>query len=307
MLHSYQELLDSLLNHLQTLRAKGDRFIIVDQENWAGLRATGATRGSRRLPAAKPRQADSRATASQIISAPAEPSPSSKSQASHERSLGAIPEPAPPPLTANAKVIAMAELRARALGCSKCAHLAASRQHVVFGTGNIDSALMFVGEAPGADEDVAGEPFVGRAGQLLTRIIETMGLTRAGVYIGNIVKCRPDTPGQAFGNRKPTNEEMSACIPFLEEQINIIQPKVLIALGRTALEGLIGGSAPISTMRGRWQSYRGIPLMPTYHPSYVMRTQTLEIKREIWMDMLEVMRRVGLPISEKQLGFFLKA
>lgn len=200
----------------------------------------------------------------------------------------------------------MQALRERALVCSKCAHLASSRQSVVFGTGDINSPIMFVGEAPGAEEDQAGEPFVGKAGQLLTRIIETMGMTRSSVYIANILKCRPDTPGQAYGNRKPTPEEMSACVPFLHEQIDIIRPKVLIALGATAVEGLLGGPVFITQLRGRWKTYRGTPLMPTYHPSYVLRTQALGVKREIWEDMLQVMNKVGLPISEKQRGFFLK-
>src|SRR5438876_10327867 len=117
-------------------------------------------------------------------------------------------------------------VQARVCGCMKCPHLASSRTQTVFGVGNPDADVMFIGEAPGADEDAQGEPFVGRAGQLLTRIIETMGLTRDSVYIANILKCRPDTPGQSFGNRKPTAEEMQTCIPFLPEQIDLIQPKV---------------------------------------------------------------------------------
>ncbi len=165
---------------------------------------------------------------------------------------------------------------------------------------------MFIGEAPGADEDQAGEPFVGMAGKLLTRIIETMGLSRSSVYIANILKCRPDTPGQSSGNRKPTPEEMSACVPFLHQQIDIIRPKVLVALGSTAVEGLLGGAIFITKLRGHWQTYRGTPLMPTYHPSYVLRKQTLDIKREVWEDMLQVMDKAELPISEKQRGFFLK-
>jgi DNA polymerase len=171
--------------------------------------------------------------------------------------------------------------------------------------GDINAALMFVGEAPGADEDVQGEPFVGAAGQLLTRIIQTMGLSRETVYIGNILKCRPDTPGQSSGNRKPTPEEMKTCIPYLHEQIDLIQPKVLVGLGATAIEGLIGKTG-ITRLRGQWHTYRGIPLMPTFHPSYLLRNQALSEKRKVWEDMLQVMERLGLPISEKQRGYFLK-
>jgi uracil-DNA glycosylase family 4 len=165
---------------------------------------------------------------------------------------------------------------------------------------------MFVGEAPGADEDEQGEPFVGKAGQLLTKIIETMGLKRESVYIANILKCRPDTPGQSAGNRKPRPEEMETCIPYLHEQIDLIRPKVLVALGGTAIEGLLGKNAGIMRLRGQWHTYRGIPLMPTFHPAYVLRNQALSEKRKVWEDMLQVMERLGLAISEKQRGFFTK-
>jgi uracil-DNA glycosylase family 4 len=138
------------------------------------------------------------------------------------------------------KSAAFAELQKRALACVKCPHLASSRKNVVFGVGSIDAQLMFVGEAPGADEDEQGEPFVGRAGQLLTKIIQATGLSRADVYIANILKCRPDTPGQSAGNRKPTPDEMATCIPYLHEQIDLIRPKVIVALGATAVEGLLG-------------------------------------------------------------------
>ncbi len=210
------------------------------------------------------------------------------------------------PLSPEAKAQAFAELRHRVIACVKCAHLAASRRNVVFGVGDINAQLMFVGEAPGADEDEQGEPFVGKAGQLLTRIIQTMGLSRQRVYIANILKCRPDTPGQASGNRKPTAEEMQTCIPFLHEQIDLIHPKVLVALGATAVEGLLGKTMGITRLRGHWHIYRGIPLMPTYHPAFLLRNQGLSTKREVWEDMLQVMDKLQMPISEKQRNFFLK-
>jgi DNA polymerase len=166
---------------------------------------------------------------------------------------------------------------------------------------------MFVGEAPGADEDRQGEPFVGRAGQLLTKIIETMGLSRDRVYIGNVLKCRPDTPGQRSGNRKPTADEMKTCLPYLLEQIDIIRPKVLVALGATAVEGLFGRAMPITRIRGRWHEFHGIPVMPSYHPAYLLRNQSLTEKRKVWEDMLQVMERLDMPISPKQRNYFLKA
>jgi len=211
------------------------------------------------------------------------------------------------PLSPEAKAAAFADLRQRALACVKCPHLASSRKNVAFGVGSIDAELMFVGEAPGADEDEQGEPFVGKAGQLLTKIIQTMGLTREGVYIGNILKCRPDTPGQSAGNRKPTAEEMQTCMPFLHEQIDLIRPRVIVALGATAVEGLLGKTVGITRLRGNWRTYRGTPLMPTYHPAYLLRNQALAEKRKVWEDMLQVMEKLGMPISAKQRNYFLKA
>jgi len=164
---------------------------------------------------------------------------------------------------------------------------------------------MFVGEAPGADEDAQGEPFVGRAGELLTKIIQTMGFRREEVYIANILKCRPDTPGQTAGNRKPTADEMRTCVPYLIEQIDLIRPRVLVALGATAVEGLLGRAVSITKLRGQWQSWRGIPLMPTYHPAYLLRNQALSEKRKVWEDMLAVLERLGRPISPRQRGYFL--
>ena len=147
---------------------------------------------------------------------------------------------------------------------------------------------------------------MGKAGELLTKIIQATGLKRSDVYIANILKCRPDTPGQAYGNRKPTPEEMQTCIPYLHEQIDLVQPKVLVALGGVAVEGLLNKSG-IMKLRGHWQTYRGIPLMPTYHPAYLLRNQSLATKREVWEDMLAVMERLQMPISEKQRNYFLKA
>jgi DNA polymerase len=210
-------------------------------------------------------------------------------------------------MDATTKAAAFAELRENALACVNCPHLVASRKTVVFGVGNPDARLMFVGEAPGADEDEQGEPFVGKAGQLLTRIIETMGLSREQVYIANILKCRPDTPGQSAGNRKPTPAEMQTCIPWLHQQIDLIRPRVLVALGATAVEGLLGKTIGITRLRGNWQTYRGIPLMPTYHPAYLLRNQSMSEKRKVWEDMLAAMEKLQMPISDKQRGFFLRS
>ena len=199
----------------------------------------------------------------------------------------------------------LAELREQALACVQCPNLVASRKQVVFGVGNETADLMFVGEAPGADEDAQGEPFVGKAGQLLTKIIQTMGLSRDEVYIANILKCRPDTPRQRSGNRPPTVEEMNTCSPWLHRQIDLIEPRIIVALGKTAVEGLLEQQVAITRFRGTWQTYRGIPLMPTFHPAYLLHQQSLTSKRKLWEDMLAVMEKLNLSISENQRGFFL--
>jgi uracil-DNA glycosylase family 4 len=307
----YDELLEATIQHLQELKGRGVRFISVSPQTvsalasskvqrpgFSGQKPAGAVQeaqvGERKPQFARPVQKSAPAPIAEQPSAPLE--------LPGER----IATSAAPALSAEAKAAAFADLRQRAMACVKCAHLASSRKNVVFGEGDMNAQLMFVGEAPGADEDIQGEPFVGKAGQLLTKIIETMGLSRDSVYIANILKCRPDTPGQAFGNRKPTPEEMQTCIPFLHEQIDLIRPKVLVALGGTAVEGLLGKSVGIMKLRGVWQTYRGIPLMPTYHPAYVLRNQALSEKRKVWEDMLMVMEKIGMPISDKQRKFFSK-
>ena len=203
------------------------------------------------------------------------------------------------------KIDKLAAVQARVSVCTKCPNLASSRTQTVFGVGNPDADIMFVGEAPGADEDAQGEPFVGRAGQLLTKIIKAMGFTRAEVYIANILKCRPDVPAGSFGNRAPTPREMQTCRPYLMEQIDIIKPKVIVALGAVAVEGLLGTRAPMRELRGRWDSFNGTPLMVTYHPAYLLRNQSPSEKRKVWEDMMQVLERLEKPISEKQRNYFL--
>ncbi len=189
---------------------------------------------------------------------------------------------------------ALARLERDVIGdCRRC-RLCEKRRHVVFGVGDPEARLMFVGEGPGADEDRLGEPFVGRAGQLLDRILAAMGLDRrgGGVYIANVVKCRPP------GNRDPQPDEQAACLPFLAAQVAIVRPEAIVALGRVALLALTGGGVTsLGRVRGRWLDWNGIPLMPTYHPAYLLRTPSG--KRAVWDDMQKVMARLGL---EKPAG-----
>lgn len=197
-------------------------------------------------------------------------------------------------------------LREKILSCPVCnAHVKPGKK-VVFGVGNINADIFFCGEAPGADEEVQGEPFVGKAGQLLTKIIQAMGLERKDVYIGNIMNWRPEMP-TSFGNRPPTQQEMNFCLPYLKAQLAIVKPKVIIALGATAVNGLLGPDPKrrMGDVRGKWNQFEGIPLMITFHPSYLLRNQTNESKRTVWVDMLQVMEKIRMTISEKQKGFFL--
>jgi uracil-DNA glycosylase len=278
----HSQLLGATIQYLEGLKARGVRLVNVSVE--------ALTCG---VPAA-----------AGDVSKPSELSPRLKPEL-HANDL-AQPQPPALALHGEAKLQAFADLQARVMGCVKCPNLVNSRQNVVFGVGNPDAELMFVGEAPGADEDRQGEPFVGAAGQLLTKMIQAMGLTRDSVYIANILKCRPDTPGQAYGNRKPTLEEMQTCIPWLHQQIDLIRPKVLVGLGATAIEGLLGKTMGITRLRGNWHTYRSIPLMPTYHPAFLLRNQAISEKRRVWEDLLQVMEKLALPISEKQRGYFLK-
>jgi len=209
-----------------------------------------------------------------------------------------------PGKTVPGKSLLLELIRVRVAGCIKCPHLAATRTQTVFGIGNPNAELMFIGEAPGADEDARGEPFVGRAGQLLTRIIETMGFKREEVYIANVLKCRPDMPRGSSGNRPPTPVEMQTCLPYLTEQIEIIKPRVLVALGATAVEGLLGTRGVMRELRGKWHSHQDTPLMITYHPSYLLRNQAPSEKRKVWEDMLQVLERIDRPITEKQRNYF---
>lgn len=181
------------------------------------------------------------------------------------------------------------------------------RQTMVFAVGNPYAEIMFVGEAPGAEEERQREPFVGPAGQLLTKIIATMGMKRQDVYISNICKFRPSIENQGSSNRKPTAEEMRVCLPFVLAEIEIIRPKVLIALGATAAEGL-GIPGSVSRNRGRLHSIKDIPVVVTYHPSYLLRQEQegrgYEAKRQSWEDILLAMETAGMPITDKQRGYF---
>ena len=192
---------------------------------------------------------------------------------------------APAEETSLATVNTLAELRAEIGDCQRC-RLCEKRNTIVFGVGNPDAEIMFIGEGPGYEEDKQGEPFVGRAGQLLTQIItKGMQMQRSEVYIANVVKCRPPE------NRNPEPDEIAACEPFLAKQLALIRPKVIIALGKFAAQTLLKDTTPITRLRGKWQSYHGIKLMPTLHPAYLLRNP--KDKRLVWEDIKAVLRETG--------------
>ena len=242
----------------------------------------------------------------QLVSAPALSEPPASLAPPEPRQVVEVTAPTVPQLTSLRKidetealqVLTQAErteklavLQQSIVGCTRC-RLHQKRTQTVFARGTGSSGLCFIGEGPGADEDAQGFPFVGKAGQLLDKMIVAMGLSRDEVYVCNIVKCRPPD------NRKPAPDEMAACQPYLERQLELLRPEVMVALGATAVEGLLGITEGITRMRGKWKLYRGsIPVMPTFHPAYLLRNPSA--KHPVWDDMCEVLKQMGRPLPER--------
>jgi uracil-DNA glycosylase len=180
-------------------------------------------------------------------------------------------------------------------GCTRC-RLCQTRTRTVFGEGDADAQVFFIGEGPGENEDQSGRPFVGRAGTKLSEMIASMGLSREQVFIANIVKCRPPE------NREPAPDEVATCSPYLVRQLEIIRPRVIVTLGRPAAQYMLGQKISISKMRGHWQSWRGIRLMPTFHPAYILRNYTVETRAAVWSDLKQVMAELGLPKAKRALS-----
>ncbi len=258
---------DAALDELRFLT----RALRAHLEWQASTGATGLERGV--LAESLPPAAVAAISARPVVAAP-EPSPT----------LASVSALAQSPAPADAAV-RLEVLRESVRGCTKCG-LSQHRKQTVFARGDGSSGVCFVGEGPGADEDAQGLPFVGKAGQLLDRMIEAMGLTRDEVYVCNVVKCRPPD------NRKPEPDEMAACMPYLNEQLDLVAPRVIVALGATAVQGLFGTTEGITRLRGKWKTYRGqIDVMPTFHPAYLLRNPAA--KREVWEDLQDVLRRIG--------------
>lgn len=283
---------DALIEFLQAEQARGVTHVLLDQGARDGLnelfiRTQGSTRAETThapAPQVKPKP---------VVTMSLEPE-------------AKVAAPTQVSASGNTKAERLASLRAQAENWAPARSLGSLRETMVFAVGNPDAKLMLVGEAPGFQEEKEREPFVGPAGQKLNDILKAMGIAREEVYISNIVKFRPATPRQTTNNRKPTPEEMATCLPFVRQEIAIIQPQCIVALGGTAAEGLLGLSGAVGAMRGAWHEFDGIPVRVTYHPSYLLQSgANNSIKRLLWEDMLCVMEKLAMPISEKQRGFFL--
>jgi len=301
-----REQLLAVAEELQRLKGEGVASVTVEESTLVALRAL-----SRGAPRVEPAPVPSKpAPEVKFVAPPREATAFLPKAAPPKPQAPAMPPPAEVTLPAGTKQEQFAWLVAKVTGDPGCVAHVRPGKKVVVGVGNLDAKIMFVGEAPGAEEEIQGEPFVGPAGQLLNKMIKAMGIERSDVYIGNIMNWRPQMEtghgGEQIGNRPPTAEEMCYCLPYLRAQIAIVKPAVLVALGGTAAKGLLGADAvpTIGAVKGRWHDFGGTPLMITYHPSYLLRNQSNRSKRSVWEDLLQVMERVGLPISAKQRAFF---
>jgi uracil-DNA glycosylase len=280
------EVLEDLRRHLLWQEEGGGKVLHVDARLAAEPRGGGIPRPAvmqRAQAAAQPTRAPSPAPSP----APSEPRPAPRPIPEAPR---VVPQAAPPsaaspsPAMAEGERPTLDQIRRELGDCQRC-KLCSGRKNIVFGVGNPRAELVFVGEGPGEQEDLQGVPFVGAAGELLTKMIGAMGFHRDEIYICNVVKCRPP------GNRNPEPDEVRACEPFLRAQLKAVEPKVIVALGKFAAQTLLRDSTPISRLRGQWREYQGIQLMPTFHPAYLLR-QPME-KRKAWEDLQQVMKLFG--------------
>ncbi|MFA5262478.1 MAG: uracil-DNA glycosylase [Opitutaceae bacterium] len=320
--------LNTLVDELTRLKASGVKTVSVSDESLAALKSALRRRFQNSPAPAQPaaglpqHSAKDNPPIAAILGTPTTPpiaSPGERRQSVEPKKTEArkLPPPAPFALPAGDKAARWNWLLERVLNDPVCKANVRPGKKAVLGVGSLEAKIMFVGEAPGAEEEIQGEPFVGPAGQLLTRMIVATGLKREEVYIGNIMNWRPQLPlgadGQQYGNREPTEEEMTYCLPFLRAQIEIVQPAVIVAMGATASKGLLGFRSfkTLGEIRGRWHDYLGTPLRVTYHPSYLLRKESesklseKKAKRAAWEDFLVIMEKAGMPISEKQRGYFL--
>lgn len=330
--------LHALADELRRLKTAGVKTVPVSEDTLVALRHLVAARAA----AAPGSSAPARPAAGRSSAATA-PEPTTVREDAPRQSVGAkspapaapIPAVTPAPVAFKAKVDAAPArpalppapvftlpsgdkaarwqfVRERVMGDATCLANVSPGAKPVFGLGSLDAKIMFVSEAPGLEEEVHGEPFVGPAGQLLTRMIQAMGLQRADVYLASILTWRPQLPlvdgREPEGSRPPTEDEVRYSLPYFRAQVEIVNPTVLVALGSNAAQGLLGTNSfkALGDVRGKWHDFAGKPVMVTYHPNYILRNQSNRSKRMIWDDFLKVMERAELPVTEKQRGFFLE-
>lgn len=320
--------LQAISDELLRLKAEGEQTVPVSEATLAGLRALVKAHATGAAPVAIEKAMGKPAAAHAASPAPVNPL-----RAERDAALARSPSPTlappvavrgltpaaplanalpPPPvvtLPAGDKATRWAALKELATKHPACLANLRPGKKAVLGAGSLDARIFFVGEAPGPEEELVGEPFVGPAGQLLTKMIAGMGLKREQVYIANILCWRP-LPPMAAGdaaelNRTATVEEMAFCLPFLRAALEIVKPELIVALGGTTAQGLLGKQfTTLAAVRSKWGEFDGLPLMVTYHPSYLLKSGTTKSKRAVWEDLLQVMERAKLPISEKQRGYF---
>jgi len=314
--------LNALTDELKRLKASGVKSVVVSEEGLAQLHKVVSARaqakvlpanptpepvvpksasGAQKLPPKNETASNNQTPQAKITVKPLAPARSSN-----------FPPPPKVTLPAGDKQTRWDALFQMVINDPVCkAHVRPGKK-LVLGIGNLNARIFFCGEAPGAEEEEQGEPFVGPAGQLLTRMILGMGLKRSDVYIGNIMNWRPEMPvppgGVQHGNRPPDAEELAYCLPYLKAQIDVVNPEIIVALGSTAVQGLFGAGSfkTLGEVRSQWKLFAEKPVMVTYHPSYILRNPTNRSKRAIWEDLLKVMERASLPITDKQQNFFLE-
>ncbi len=320
---NYHILLEATIVHLEQLRSQGVNSVAVSSEVLTAL-------ASKHLPSVAlplaPRLTNNTLPSPALLSlspTTSHPSPNSLNPTPPVKPLGSSSRWAkaldsnPPSAVSSDRIsqiqsivnksAAFDNLRQQILSCILCPNLVSTRASVVVGTGSMEAKIMFIGEAPDLLDDRVGLPFGGEPGEMLTRILTAMGLNREAVFITHILKCRPDTQLGDSGNRKPKLDEIARCLPWLAAQVKIIQPQVIVALGSTATEALLNrSSVDLARLRGQWQDFEGIPVMPTFHPAYLIRAETITNKRLAWEDMLLVLEKAGYPTTSKQKGFFLQ-
>lgn len=288
---------DPLVNYLRQLEAQGKTHVNVDDDARLLLREFYMRAMGR-------------------PSQPSSPQPQAQAQvATQAVSSGSVEvaEVAPAPEEQACLVVAgdtkeekLASLKQQAADWAPAKALGELRQTMVFSTGNLNADIMLVGEAPGFDEERVGEPFSGKAGQKLDAILKAMGTERKNVYISNIVKFRPKMPNQTTSNRKLTRDEVDVWLPFIQEEVKMVAPKVILCLGGATAQAMLGVDDSVRELRGEFHRYESVPLRVTFHPSYILNDEATPEKRMLWLDMLSIMEQLDMPISDKQRGYFAK-